>query len=236
MPRVGKVGPVVVLERERTQTDCWSDVADLVLLAQDGDRDAFGRLVEQFQPTVYSIALRRLGNASEALELTQEVFLHVLRRIQQLREPERFAGWLRQISVRMAINHATRRVAPTAVENSVLEGACERTGQPLDELISRERAERLWAAIGRLRALDRETLIAFYVRGLSLVEIAEELVAPLGTIKRRLHTARKRLRTELEASVESADEWTSGLALDAAELEDPCDPADLVTSVSASAW
>jgi RNA polymerase sigma-70 factor (ECF subfamily) len=236
MPRVGKVGPVVVLEGEQTRTDRWSDVADLVLRAQDGDRDAFGQLVEQFQPTVYSIAQRRLGNASEALELTQEVFLHALRRIHQLREPERFAGWLRQMAVRMAINQATRRVAPTAVENSVLEGACERTGQPLDELIRRERAERLWAAMGRLRALDRETLIAFYVRGLSLVEMAEELMVPLGTIKRRLHTARKRLRAELESSVANADEWTSGSALDGTDPEDPCDSADLVASVSASAW
>ena len=227
---------MVVLERERTRTDSWSDVADLVLLAQEGDRDAFGRLVEQFQPTVYAIALRRLGNASEALELTQEVFLHVLRRIHQLREPERFAGWLRQIAVRMAINQATRRVAPTAVENSVLEETCERTGQPIDELISRERAERLWAAMDRLRTLDRETLIAFYVRGLSLAEIAEESMAPLGTIKRRLHTARKRLRTELEASVAHADEWTSGSPLDGPDSEDPCDPANLVASVSASAW
>ena len=82
----------------------------------EGDREAFGELVEQFQPTVYAIALRRLANASDALELTQEVFLHVLRRIGQLREPERFAGWLRQVAVRMAINRATRRVAPPSVE------------------------------------------------------------------------------------------------------------------------
>jgi RNA polymerase sigma-70 factor (ECF subfamily) len=236
MPRVGKVGLVVVIKREQTRTDHWSDVADLVLRAQDGDRDAFGQLVEQFQPTVYAIALRRLGNAIEAMELTQEVFLHALRRIYQLREPQRFAGWLRQMAVRMAINQATRRVAPSNVENSVLEGACERTGQPLDELISRERAERLWAAMGRLRALDRETLIAFYVRGLSLVEIADELMAPLGTIKRRLHTARKRLRTELEASVENPDEWACGSPLEAADPDDPRDPADLVASVSTSAW
>ena len=94
--------------------------------AQRGDREAFGELVEQFQPTVYAIALRRLGNPSDALELTQEVFLHVLRRIDQLREPERFAGWLRQVAVRMAINRATRRVAPPSVETGVLEGASSR--------------------------------------------------------------------------------------------------------------
>ncbi len=66
-----------------------------------------------FSPPCTRSALRRLGNPSEAMELTQEVFLHVLRRIHQLREPERFAGWLRQVAVRMAINRATRRLAPS---------------------------------------------------------------------------------------------------------------------------
>ena len=76
------------------------------------------------------------------------MFLHVLQRIGQLREPERFAGWLRQVAVRMAINRATRRVAPPSVETGVLEGAYERGDEPLDQLISRERAERLWEALG----------------------------------------------------------------------------------------
>src|SRR4051794_11046347 len=143
--------------------------------------------------------------------MTQEVFLHVMRRIDQLREPERFAGWLRQVTVRMAINRATRRNAPASVEASVLEGACEHRNDPLDELISRERARRLWEGLDRLKALDRETLVAFYIHGQSLVEMAERLDAPLGTIKRRLHTARKRLKAELEAVASEADEWSDGL-------------------------
>ena len=190
----------------------WEDLATLVLRAQDGDRDAFGALVEQFQRTVYAVCLGRLGNPSEALELTQEVFLHVMRRIDQLREPERFAGWLRQVAVRMAINRATRRVAPTSVETEVLEGACEHRNDPLDELIARERARRLYEALGRLKALDRETLVAFYIQGQSLVEIAEDLETPIGTIKRRLHIARKRLKALLQADAADADEWVDAPA------------------------
>jgi RNA polymerase sigma-70 factor (ECF subfamily) len=193
----------------------WADVADLVRLAQAGDRDAFGLLVEQFQRTVHAICLRRLGNPSEALELTQEVFLHVMRRIGQLREPERFAGWLRQVAVRMAINRATRRTAPASVETGVLEAAGVHRADPLDELITRERAERLWEAIARLKTIDREALVAFYIRGQSLIEIAERFDVPIGTIKRRLHTARKRLKLELQADGE--DEWFA----DTADDEDP---------------
>lgn len=197
----------------------WSDLAILVRRAQAGDREAFGELVEQFQRTVHAICLRRLGNPSEALELTQEVFLHVLRRLDQLREPERFAGWLRQVAVRMAINRGTRRNLPPSVETSVLEGAGEQREAPLDELISRERAHRLWEALERLKPIDREALVAFYIHGHSLIEIADQLCVPVGTVKRRLHTARKRLKAELQASVADADEW-GGSSCDADEDAD----------------
>src|SRR5271169_4776375 len=83
-PLAGKVSHVLntssVLELESSR---WVDLAIVVRRAQRGDREAFGALVEQFQPTVHAIALRRLGNPSDALELTQEVFLHVLQRIDQ---------------------------------------------------------------------------------------------------------------------------------------------------------
>jgi len=142
--------------------------------------------------------------------MTQEVFLHVLRRLDQLREPERFAGWLRQVAVRMAINRATRRNAPPSVETAVLERASEHREDPLDELIARERARRLWEALERLKTIDREALVAFYIQGESLIEIAERLEVPIGTVKRRLHTARKRLKAELETSVADAGEWGDG--------------------------
>ncbi len=193
-------------------------MALLVRRAQEGDREAFGRLVERFQRTVHAIGLRRLGNSSEALELTQEVFLHVMRRLDQLREPERFAGWLRQVTVRMAINRATRRVAPASVETGVLEGASEHRADPLGDLISRERAQRLWEAIGRLKVIDREALVAFYIQGQSLIEIAKSRDVPIGTVKRRLHTARKRLKAELQAVAADADEWSDSPELDEGEL------------------
>jgi RNA polymerase sigma-70 factor (ECF subfamily) len=232
---MGKVGSVAILEMEQARRWGWSEIANLVERAQEGDNDALGRLVEQFQPTVYAIALRRLGNVSEAMELTQEVFLHIVRRIHQLREPERFAGWLRQVAVRMAINRATRRVAPTTVDAAVLERAQEGDRQPLQELIARERSERLWGALRRLKALDRESLVAFYIRGLSLVEIAGELDVPLGTIKRRLHTARQRLRLELESSVTDAAEWTDGLQADAGS-GDGDEETDCVGAAAGVAW
>ncbi|WP_435006618.1 RNA polymerase sigma factor [Tundrisphaera lichenicola] len=203
----------------------WIDLAVLVRRAQRGDREAFGELVEQFERTVHAICLRRLGNPSEAVELTQEVFLHVMKRIDQLREPERFAGWLRQVAARMAINRATRRVQPPSVDAQILEASGEQGIDPLEELIARERAQRLWDGMSRLKTLDRETLVAFYIQGQSLVEIAERLDTPIGTIKRRLHTARKRLKFELQSNAADDEEWADS------DVED--EDAELVGSTEA---
>jgi RNA polymerase sigma-70 factor (ECF subfamily) len=201
----------------------WTELASLVRRAQRGDREAFGRLVEQFERTVYAVCLRRLGNPSEALELTQEVFLHVMKRIGQLRDPERFAGWLRQVAARMAINRATRRLPPPSVDTNVLEGAGADRDDPLDELIARERAQRLYEGLSRLKPLDRDTLTAFYIQGQSLLEMAAGHEAPVGTIKRRLHTARKRLKAVLEDSVADAAEWSDGAGeeVDQEDVESP---------------
>ena len=66
-------------------------------------------------------------------------------------------------------------------------------------LLVRERNDRVQQGLRRLRALDEQTLRAFYVDGCSLLEMSEQFASPVGTIKRRLHVARKRLAKELEA-------------------------------------
>src|SRR5262249_54237256 len=72
----------------------WEEITELVTRAINKDQRAFGELVERFQPTVYAVALARLRNPTDAQELTQDVFIHVLRKLPQLRDPQCFAGWL----------------------------------------------------------------------------------------------------------------------------------------------
>ena len=172
---------------------------ELVLRAQNGDQEAFGELASQFQPAIYSLVLRRLRNHSEAVETTQDVLMQAMRKLDQLREPERFAGWLRQIATRMAINRAVRRPPEATCEPETLSGVSSAPVSPLDHLLQNEAAEQVWGGLNRLRDLDRETLIAFYVEGHSLKEMSDDFDRPIGTIKRRLHTARNRLREELAA-------------------------------------
>jgi RNA polymerase sigma-70 factor (ECF subfamily) len=184
-----------IQDTEKTQVNA------LVIAAQAGDRDAFGELFERFHSHVLAIAMRRLGDYAEAQELCQEVFIQAMQKLDQLRVPEAFGGWLRSIAHRMAINRVTRRRADIPTEPVTLEATCVENSTPFTEAIESEEHARVREGLERLRDLDRETLVAFYIDGQSLIEMSDEFDAPLGTIKRRLHVARKRLAKEVESLV-----------------------------------
>jgi len=185
-----------ILNNERHLTQ--ATVAELARAAQAGDRDAFGELVVRFERAVFATALRRLRNYAEAEELTQDVFLKAFEKLGQLREPEAFAGWLKSIAGRMAINRAVRRPPVITCEASALEGFGADTVAPLAAVLKAEQAGEVRQGLMKLKALDRQTLEAFYVHGQSLAEMAARFRAPVGTIKRRLHVARKRLAKQVE--------------------------------------
>lgn len=185
------------METEEMTTTCETPLERTVRAAQLGDRKAFGRLVERYQQAVYTTVLRRLGNHAEAQELCQEVFCQALRKLPQLRDPRCFGGWLRSVANRMAINRAVRRGPMVFAPSETLEAECVELRTPLGLMLARERQTQVHVGLERLCALDRDTLVAFYFNGHSLVEMSREFDAPVGTVKRRLHVARKRLAKEL---------------------------------------
>ena len=165
----------------------------LVAAAQAGDRDAFGELFRRHEAQVLSVAYRRLGNHDEAQELAQDVFIQAWRKIGQLAQAEAFAGWLRQITVRMAINRGTRAKKLSFIDNEILETTVACAEEAEEALMREETRRRLHEQLDQLKELDRVTLVAYYIDGNSMNEMAERFSAPVGTIKRRLHTARSRL-------------------------------------------
>src|SRR5947209_17338773 len=173
----------------------WNEIIALIERSRGGDRAAFGELVERFQPAVYAVALARLRDANEAIELTQEVFIHAMTKLGQLRDPHCFVGWLRQITVRMAINRVTRKAPVQGAEPEFMQNAPGADAGPLDEMIRSENQKEIWQGLDRLKPLDRDTLVAFYIKGRTLKQMASEFETPVGTIKRRLHVARNRLKT-----------------------------------------
>lgn len=174
------------------------DVTELVKAAQRGDRVAFGRLFERFERHVLSVAVRCLGDYAEAQELTQDVFLQALRKLPQLREAQALPGWLRKMTRRMAINRRKRPMPVTAAEAGSVEQQPVETRTPLADVLRREQVRRVRQGLTELGELDRQTLVAFYLEDRSLAEMSAQFDAPIGTIKRRLHVARKRLARQLE--------------------------------------
>jgi RNA polymerase sigma-70 factor (ECF subfamily) len=173
-------------------------LTELVRAAQEGDRAAFDELFQRYHRAVYGVIFQRLGNHAEAQELCQEVFIQAIRKIHQLQNPLCFGGWLRSVANRMAINRAVRGGPKTTVDAARLETECVEYVTPLGEVLARERRDRVHVGLKRLTALDRDTLVAFYFEGQSLIEMSSQFNSPVGTIKRRLHVARKRLAKELE--------------------------------------
>lgn len=182
-----------------TPTESDGEVARLVRAAKAGDRAAFSDLVRRFEGAVYAIALRKLGRPLEAEELVQEVFIKAFEKLDQLKVAAAFGGWLRAITVRLAINRMVRKTGAASAEPELLEATCADIRNPVDEVLAGERRAQVRAGLQRLGAMDRETLVAFYIRGRTLIEMSEEFDSPVGTIKRRLHVARKRLAKELES-------------------------------------
>jgi RNA polymerase sigma-70 factor (ECF subfamily) len=180
-----------------TRTD--NPLAQTVRAAQRGDRQAMGRLIENFQQAVYATAYRRLGNYAEAQELCQDVFIQAMRKLDQLDDPRCFGGWLRSIADRMAINRMLRRGPNTVPDTDLLKTDYVERRTPLVVLLAQERQDQVRRGLRRLRVMDRETLVAFYFDGRSINEMSQKFDTPVGTIKRRLHVARKRLAKELEA-------------------------------------
>lgn len=180
-----------------------TELIELVTLAQAGDRNAFGKLVEQFEQTVFATVFRRLRNHAEAVEVTQDVFIQAMRKLPQLREPARFAGWLRRIAVRMSINRAVRRPNESSRSPEMFGSMTDDTETPLADLMKSEEAVQVRGGLEKLRELDRQTLIAFYFEGQSLKQMSDQFDSPIGTIKRRLHTARNRLK-EMLVEMQSA--------------------------------
>jgi RNA polymerase sigma-70 factor (ECF subfamily) len=190
---VAQIEPVVDLPEQGEST---------IDRARAGDRKAYGELVQRYRPAIYAVLLAWLHDAAEADDVAQDVFLHSMKKIGQLRDARCFGAWLRQIAVRLALNRLSRR-RPMGRLNLTRQALLPADGAgPLDEIVRAEEQDKVHEGLSHLKPLDRAMLEAFYLRSQSLREMSEEFDAPLGTIKRRLHTARQRLRQHLEPSTD----------------------------------
>ena len=173
--------------------DAGEPSAALLEACRRGDRAAFGALFETTKDRVYSLALRLTGNAGEAADLTQEVFLKLLTRLPQFRSHARFSTWLHRIVVNAFLDRrrSTRRLVPLTAANEPEGVAGERDAQRA------ETARLLAKGVAGLEPTLRVPLVLRFVGGLSYEEIAAVLELPMGTVASRLSRALRALAAAL---------------------------------------
>lgn len=177
-----------------------SAMADQELLwvraAQLGDTEAFRRLVDKYDRRVMYFILRFLSDADQALDVLQEVWLTLFRRLPTLREPRAFRVWLYQIAHDKVVSLIRRRRRQEELHDELNQIHRNSTNDN-HELIF-DQAELVHQALQRLRAMHREVLTLRFLEDMRLEEVAEALRLSVGTVKSRLHYAKQELRRHVE--------------------------------------
>jgi RNA polymerase sigma-70 factor (ECF subfamily) len=174
----------------------------LVVLAREGDRDAFNELVDRVVDRLYAVAYRILRSGPHAEDATQQALVDVWRQLPALRDPDKFDAWAYRLVVHAsyAEHRRRRREAPAG---SLTDGTAD--ADPLISIAQRDQLER---GFQRLTAEQRAVLVLQHYLDLTHDEIAEVIGIPVGTVRSRLHAARGAMRAALDADARPATgEW-----------------------------
>lgn len=157
-------------------------------LAALGDDRAFGELVRRRQSTVRGMLRRLCGDPALADDLAQETFVQAWRTLAQLRNSGAFGGWLKQVAVRVWLQHARRAKLPLGTLDEAEDAAAPELEGRLD----------LERALERLNPPQRLCVVLSYGEGLSHGEIADTTGWPLGTVKSHVARGGARLKQWLQ--------------------------------------
>lgn len=184
------------------------DDLEWVRRVQAGETDAFEVLVRRHEKSIFNLLLRWLGDYDEASEGAQEVFISAYRSIRKFRGDSRFSTWLYRIAVNRAKNRqrdmaaARRRLMPTDLSDPGGDGG------PLDRLPhpgpdpgrvaeQKELHDRVQHELDGLRSEEALLILLHDLQDVSYEELVRILGIPIGTVKSRLHRARRALKGKL---------------------------------------
>jgi RNA polymerase sigma-70 factor (ECF subfamily) len=174
------------------------EVTDSMLITRirAGDEGALATLHDRYAQIVYSVALRVLGETSQAEDILQEIFLQLWRNPQSFDSNRGSLGaWLAVIARHRAIDHLRRRRPETDIDDVVV---C--VDSNLEQLADRNMAAaKIRSAVEKLPPDQRKPLEMAFFQGLTHTEIAAKTGEPLGTIKTRIRAALLALRRVLAA-------------------------------------
>lgn len=170
----------------------------LVGLSRNGNRNAFAELVARRQTWIRNLMRRCCGDAELADDLSQQVFLQAWRSIRQLHDAERFAPWLKRTAINTWLQHKRR--------NDPLREATEHDESDSTHQDQAGVAMDLDRTLATLPDDVRLCIVLSYHQRMTHAEIESETGMPLGTIKSHIRRGTKKLRAELSAYANTAEE------------------------------
>jgi len=194
-------GSFVVQDRPVNARRITSD-AQAIQLCQEGNKAAYGYLVEQYKERAYYSALGIVRSHDVALDLSQDAFVRAFRHINRFDTTKKFFTWYYQILRNLCLNFIRDKKRHARSFSEVDEQQIKRMTDEREDAAAlaeqNELKEALWAAMDDLKPKEREIIMLKDFQDLPYKEIAEILEIPIGTVMSRLFNARKALKVKLE--------------------------------------
>lgn len=169
----------------------------LALRCQTGDPNAFVDLIEIMERPLLYYASSLTGNQDTALDVLQDVWLKVVRNIRSLKDPAALRPWLYAITHGVAVDRVRRDYKRDKAEQAHLDELLDESEEPsFDE----EDAAAIHAALSSLGVKHREVLVLHFLQDLSIQEIAGVVGRSEGTVKSRIHYAKRQMKQILEGA------------------------------------
>jgi RNA polymerase sigma-70 factor (ECF subfamily) len=189
-----------------------ADELALIDQSMHGDHAAFAQLMERYAGAVFNLAYRMLGDAQEAEDASQEIFLRAYTNLPRFDQARKFSTWLLSIGSNYCIDRLRRRrFAWLTLDDTALSVPSTSRG-PERSAIEREERAAVQRALQQLAPAYREIAVLRYWHDLSYEEIIQATGLPESTIKTRLHRARRMLAEALRSEGVIAEEVSTGAA------------------------
>lgn len=172
------------------------DDSKLISAVLEGDKEAFSLLMDRYYTMVYRVCLNMAGNVPDAEELAHDSFVEAYLKLGQLRNPERFAGWLKALTLNVCRMWYRRN------SHQFVELEEEQIAAAEDDMEDRSIYARMSYGLASLSASHRLVLVLHYYEELSYDEISRFLEISKGTVMSRLHRARQALKEVMEQMTE----------------------------------
>ncbi len=170
----------------------------LVRQMKEGDKTSFDLLYEKYRNMAIHTAYLITGNRSLSEDIVQDTFVKVYLHCKELKNDSGFKAWMMQILVRTAYKCGKKAKREMPDEEIVLKTNTGRVSSSLEQVLALERAKTVIEAVRSLPVKQRSVVILYYYQEYRIPEIAKIIGCREGTVKSRLHTAKRQLRQILE--------------------------------------